>query len=160
MKTHSLKRRLIVTMLLLELAAALALTAVSVVLEEQTRMRSFEASLRSQADMLFGAIGDADDPADNIVLDLRGIHIPRRDLFLVSDPAGHVLGRSAGWPRADVPADPPDGISTITVGHRRYGMVALHAVSAVAASGVRCSCSTPPPPRTCGTKCGSRCAPT
>lgn len=135
MKTRSIKARLITTILLLELAAALALTGLSVLFEEHTRMRAFDTTLRARADTLFGAVGDADDPGDNVVLDMRGIVIPRGAFFSVEDAQGRILGRSANWQPAlldaQVSEQSPDGIYPVRLAHMHYRFTVLHAVRVI-----------------------------
>jgi signal transduction histidine kinase len=98
MKPYSVTRRLIANVLVLELAAALALTWLAVAFEGHTRFRAFDVELAAQADALFGAVGDADDPADNVVLDGHNLHVPHGSVFEVVTQDGRVLGHSARWP--------------------------------------------------------------
>ena len=135
MQTHSIKARLIVTILLLEFLAALALTGLAVLFQEHVRMRAFDLALQAKAASLFGAVGDADDPADNIVLDLHGISIPADDLFDVEAADGRVLGRSADWRSSgvdrQVPGSAGDGIYRVILHRHGYRLVVLHAVRVV-----------------------------
>jgi len=134
-KPYSLTRRLIVTVLLMELLSALALTWLAVGYERHSRFRSFDIALRSRADTLFGAVGDADDPNDNIVLELHGLQLPPEDLFDVEAPDGKVLGRSASWPSQQIYSqldkNAGDGIYPVTLGHRKYHFVVFHAIRVV-----------------------------
>jgi signal transduction histidine kinase len=134
-KLYSVTRRLIVTVLLLELLSALALTWLAVAFEGHTRFRSFDVALRSRADTLFGSVGDADDPSDSLVLDLHNIQLPPSDMFEVEGADGKVLGRSTYWPAekidAVVAAAATDGIYPVTLGNRTYHFVILHAVRVV-----------------------------
>jgi signal transduction histidine kinase len=84
--------------LVLELAAALALTWLAVAFEGHTRFRAFDMELSAQADAIFGAVGDADDPQDNVVLDVHSLHLPHDSVFEVAAQDGRILGRSALWP--------------------------------------------------------------
>jgi signal transduction histidine kinase len=102
MKMRSISRRLIAMVLLLELLAALALVGLAVLHESQVRYRSFDVMLRGRADMMFGAIGDAEDPADNVMLDTRGLVIPPTDLYTVEEDTGRILGRSSDWPAQEI----------------------------------------------------------
>ena len=51
--------------------------------------------LKGRADTLFGVVEDADDEADNVVMDMSGIRIPRDDIYLVKDELGNTLGSSS-----------------------------------------------------------------
>ncbi|CAN5746498.1 hypothetical protein BH10ACI4_BH10ACI4_00680 [soil metagenome] len=104
MKSRSITRRLIVAVLLLELLAAVALIALATFHESSIRFRAFDATLQSRAATLLGAVGEADDPS-KVMLDTRGISIPRRDLYSVADETGRILGQSPHW--LNEPIDPP-----------------------------------------------------
>ncbi len=101
MKPRSITRCLIAAVLLVELVAALALIAIAAFHESRIRFRTLDATLQSQAATLLGAVGEADDPA-NVKLDIRGIAVPRHDLYRVTDETGRVLGQSAHWPSVAV----------------------------------------------------------
>jgi signal transduction histidine kinase len=135
MKPYSVTRRLVTTVLLLELLSAMALTWLAVAYEGHSRFRAFDLSLRARAESLFGAVGDADDPDDNVVLDLRGVRVPSGDLFDVELENGRVLGRSPDWPAQAIDARlttaSRDGVYPLTVDSRAYRFVVLHAVRIV-----------------------------
>ena len=135
MKPYSVTRRLIATVLVLELVAAMALTWLAVAFETHSRFHSFDIALRAHADTLFGAVGDSDDPQDNVVLDLHGMDIPKGALFDVETANGRVLGRSAHWPvqalDAQLPAGEKDGTHRVLLNGKSYGFVILHAVRVV-----------------------------
>ena len=100
MKMRSITRRLVATVLSLEFAAAVVLVALTAAHERRILSRSFDVMLRGRADTLLGAVQDAEDTADNVMLDTRGINTPEHDLYRVEDEKGRVLGRSSRWPRA------------------------------------------------------------
>ncbi|HEV2276303.1 MAG TPA: HAMP domain-containing sensor histidine kinase [Acidobacteriaceae bacterium] len=100
MKSYSLTRRLILTVLLLELALALCTTAAALLYEREQQMRTFDVMLRGRADSLLGAVKDAEDAADNVMLDAKAIDLGRDDLWEVREPSNRVLDRSEGWSRA------------------------------------------------------------
>jgi signal transduction histidine kinase len=101
-KSYSVTRRLIVHVLVLELAAAIVLTWLAVGFEAHTRFRSFDIELAARADSLFGAVGDADDPQDNVSLNVQGLYLPAGNVYEVETPDGRILGRSSWWPEAAV----------------------------------------------------------
>ncbi len=135
MKPYSVTRRLITIVLLLEMLSAVALTWLAVEFEHRSRFSSFDMSLRAHADTLFGAVGDADDADDNVVLDLHGLQLAPDDLFDVEGLSGKVLGRSSWWPAQQIDAQLPqssaDGIYSVTLGHRAYRFALVHAVRTV-----------------------------
>ena len=135
MKPYSVTRRLIATVLILELIAALALTWLAAAYEGHTRFHSFDLTLSAHADTLFGAVGDSDDPEDNVMLDLNSVDIPAGALFDVQTANGRVLGRSPQWPaqamEMQLPASEKDGIHHVLLNGKGYRFVVLHAVRVV-----------------------------
>jgi signal transduction histidine kinase len=99
----SLTRRLILTVLLLELLAGLALVVSITVNQRYVQFKIFDAGLRGTADALMGAVQEADD-ADNVELDLHGIPLGHDAIYRVTDEKGRVLG-AAGTP-PELSADP------------------------------------------------------
>lgn len=91
---RSLTRRLLVTVLLLEVISAATLIAAATVYEWRVHLRAFDVMLHGRADTLLGAVGDAEDPGDNVILDMSGMKLPSRDVYRVEDEKGRVLGES------------------------------------------------------------------
>ncbi len=105
MKRQSILRRALVAVLLIECLAAALLLLSAGAYEHHTRFRAFDDKLEGRAAALLGAVGDADDPGDNVVLDPRGLEIPAGDLYQVVEGAGpgRVLGQSPNWNTPDSP---------------------------------------------------------
>ncbi len=99
MKRQSIRRRALMAVLLIECLAAALLLASAGAYEHHTRFRAFDDRLEGRAAALLGAVGDADDPGDNVVLDTRGLEVPAGDLYQVVEGAkpGRVLGQSSSW---------------------------------------------------------------
>ena len=97
MKSYSITRRLIATILLVELLAALAISGAAMLYERHVRFRSFDVMLRGRADSLLGAVQDADDEGDNVMLDGTEANLPAEDIYQVQDARGQVLGHSSNW---------------------------------------------------------------
>ncbi|HZU09596.1 MAG TPA: ATP-binding protein [Pseudacidobacterium sp.] len=97
MKPYSITRRLIVTVLLVELIAALCVTGMAWFYERHSHFRAFDIMLRGRADSLLGSVEDADDAEDNVMLDMKDLAVPREDIYEVRDEKGHLLGRSPNW---------------------------------------------------------------
>ena len=97
MKPYSLTQRLIATVLLIELVSALCVTGVALFYERHTHFRSFDVLLRGRADSMLGAVQDAEDANDNVMLDGTEIYAPPDDVYEVRDDRGRLLGRSANW---------------------------------------------------------------
>jgi signal transduction histidine kinase len=96
-RSYSITRRLISTVLLIELVAALCVTGVALVYERQTHFHAFDVLLRGRADSMLGAVQDAEDVNDNVMLDGTETTVPADDLYEVVDASGRILGRSANW---------------------------------------------------------------
>jgi signal transduction histidine kinase len=100
-KSYSITHRLIITILLVELLAALAISGVAMLYERHVRFRSFDVMLRGRADSLLGAVQDAEDAGDNVMLDGTQVNFPAEDIYQVQDAGGRILGRSANWTGPD-----------------------------------------------------------
>ncbi|HEY3990691.1 MAG TPA: ATP-binding protein [Acidobacteriaceae bacterium] len=133
MKRHSLSRRLISSVLLVELVFAVAVIALAAVYERQSRLHAFDIMLQGRADSLLGAVQDAEDPADNVMLDHTGLQLPSEDLYEVRDSTGRVLGRSSNWqgPDAHDVASGQDRIFYTRANGHRYRVLALHGLRVV-----------------------------
>ena len=97
MKPYSITHRLIVTILMVELLAALSISGAAMLYERHVRFRSFDVMLRGRADSLLGAVQDAEDTQDNVMLDGTEVNLPAEDIYQVEDATGRVLGRSPNW---------------------------------------------------------------
>src|SRR5271156_6434693 len=98
MKPYSIPRRLIITVLLVELLSALSLSAAAMFYERHVRFHSFDIMLRGRADSLLGAVQDAEDTQDNVMLDGTEVNLPGEDIYQVQDAGGRILGHSPNWP--------------------------------------------------------------
>ncbi len=97
MKPYSITRRLITTVLLVELLAALSISTAAMLYERHQRFRAFDIMLRGRADSLLGAVQDAEDTQDNVMLDGTEVNFPAEDIYQVQDASGRVLGHSPNW---------------------------------------------------------------
>ena len=137
MKTRSVKRQLIASVLLVELISAVCITGLAYVYERHTHLRTFDIMLRGRADSLLGSVQDADDAEDNVMMDGTQVNLPERDIFQVWDGRGVVLGKSTNW----------DGLANVTaldglgwkhqpfqrliVNRRKYGAIRLDGIRVV-----------------------------
>lgn len=120
----SITRRLITAVLLLEVLAAIALIGAVTVHERKVQYEAFDAILRSHANAIFGAVQDADDVGDNVQLELRGLEIPKRAIYEVTDQRGVVLGASGSLPSLKAT---PEGFEDVRIGGRSYRFFVLSA---------------------------------
>ena len=124
-KSRSLTRRVLATVLLLELVAATSLIAATVVYEWHSRLTAFDVMLRGRADTLLGAVGDAEDAADNVMLEMSGLVIPPADLYLVRDNKSGLLGQSVTTIPSDAlaVAGASQGAVAVRIHGRHYRIV-------------------------------------
>lgn len=94
MRKGSLSRQLIAGVLLAELLCAALFSAVAIEHEMHGRRRAFDVMLRGRADSLLGAVQDAEDPDDNVIVDPTELVLPKQDVYEVLSPSGRVLGHS------------------------------------------------------------------
>lgn len=97
MKPHSLRRRLIAAVLLLECALVAGLSGASLLYLWREHMRSFDVMVRGRADSLLGQVHDAEDGGDNVAINAEALDLRGRDLWMARDEGGRVLAQSAGW---------------------------------------------------------------
>lgn len=133
MKQRSIARRLISLVILIQLISALGVIGVTLAYERHTRFQAFDVMLRGRADSLLAAVQDANDEADDIILDRTNLQIPAEDIYEVKDGAGRVLGRSANWNLAlgAVAAQATDGIFQATISDTSYRLLRRHGVRVV-----------------------------
>ncbi len=127
----SITRRLVGTLLILELLSALALIAAVTIHEWHVQLEAFDASLAAGSESLMGAVQDAEDKDDNVLLDLRTVRIGKEAVYRVIDGQGHLLG-SAGKIEPDFGApQAKSGFRSGKIGGRAYRFYTLHAVRIV-----------------------------
>ncbi|HET9100882.1 MAG TPA: ATP-binding protein [Acidobacteriaceae bacterium] len=129
MKPYSLTRRLVATVLLVELLLAAATTGLALFYERQQNLHSFDLMLRGRADSLFGAVQDAEDAGDNVMLDPKALDLPRGDLYEVQNESGRVVGSSSNWSQQIEHSIGRDGSArNFRLGRKWYRGFALHGV--------------------------------
>jgi signal transduction histidine kinase len=123
-KFYSLTRRLITAVLLVELCSVLALIGIASAYETVSHFRALDVLLRGRADSLLGAVQDAEDPQDNVMLDGTQGLTPKRDIYVVRDDRGRLLG-SQNWPDGEQVAASSDAreFRDLTVGGAHYRVI-------------------------------------
>jgi signal transduction histidine kinase len=113
--------------LLVELVSAALVILLSFGYERHTHFRAFDVMLRGRADSVLGAVQDAEDVEDNVMLDLADLHVPPDDVYEVWDGRGRMLGRSPNWPGSSGIAVPQaDGMFPLELNGRHYRLLRLH----------------------------------
>jgi signal transduction histidine kinase len=96
MRRSSLTRQLIGGVLLAEFLCAALFSGIAIEHEMHGRRRAFDVVLRGRADSLLGAVRDAEDPEDNVIVDPAELILPTQDIYEVISPSGRVVGQSPG----------------------------------------------------------------
>jgi signal transduction histidine kinase len=135
---RSITFQLVTAVLAVELVSSLLVAALSLAYERHIHLSSFDAVLRGRADSVMGAVQDADDVSDNVILDRADLHVPRDDIYEVyDDGAGRLLGRSSAWPAehakglvaaspAQLAATAGNTVAHLKIDRRHYGFILLH----------------------------------
>jgi len=95
MKRSSLSGQLIAGVLLAELLCAAMFSGIAILHEMHGRRRAFDVMLRGRADSVLGAVQDAEDPEDNVMVDPTELALPKQDAYEVLSPSGRIVGESA-----------------------------------------------------------------
>jgi signal transduction histidine kinase len=127
MRTHSLVRRGIVSVLLVESICAVALSSTALWHEWQTRLHSLDVEVQGRSDSLLGAIQDAEDPEDNVFVDPEELKMPGQDVYAVYNEGGRILGSSQAAPPALI-ARTTDGVRTVYANGRTYRVLQREAL--------------------------------
>ena len=125
-RLSSIASRLIAAVLLVEFTAAAIVVLLALGYERHTHFRSFDIMVRGRADSVLGAVQDAEDVGDNVMLDLADLHVPPEDVYEVWDGRGRLLGRSANWSGSSGEQVPGhNGFFRSEVNRRHYRLLRL-----------------------------------
>ncbi len=127
----SITRRLVVTVLILELLSAVTLIGAITVHEWSVQLKVFDASLVATAESLMGAVQDTEDEGDNVMLDMRGVRVAKDAAFRVEDERGKVLGSAGGAPQLETAASGTPLFRNMTVSGRGYRFLVLNGLRIV-----------------------------
>jgi len=126
-KTRSIAFRLISAVLLVELISAVLVILLALGYERHVHFRSFDVMLHGRADSVLGAVQDAEDAADNVILNNADLHLPHDDIYEVYDNDGRLLGRSPNWQGSGtVWMQPGNGFSQLSLNNRDYRILRQH----------------------------------
>jgi signal transduction histidine kinase len=125
---RSIAFRLIVGVVAAELIAAVAVICLSFGFERHTHFRAFDVMLHGRADSVLGSVQDAEDEADNVMLNQADLHLPPDDIYEVDDASGRLLGRSSNWQGVDkdIMASSHDGFFDLRVNSHHYHVLCFH----------------------------------
>jgi signal transduction histidine kinase len=97
LKQYSLRRRLIAAVLALECGLVLGLSGATLLYLWREQLRSFDLMVRGRADSLLGQVHDAEDPNDNVAINLGALDLRGSDLWMARDEGGRTLAQSGAW---------------------------------------------------------------
>jgi two-component system OmpR family sensor kinase len=121
----SITRRLIATVLVLELLSAISLIVVAAFHERHVQLKAFDASLVAAAETLVGAVQDTEDEADNVMLDLQEVQIGKDAAFRVEDERGRLLGSQGEPPDLEPSASAGADFRNVELRGRAYRFLIL-----------------------------------
>jgi len=131
MKSTSITRQLIVTVLGLELLSAAALIGAITAHEWHVQLKAFDASLVATAESLMGAVQDSNDESDNVMLDMRGVQVAKDAVFRVEDEQGRLLGAVGEPPGLENPSSGAAAFRDVDVRGRGYRFLILRGLRIV-----------------------------
>jgi signal transduction histidine kinase len=123
LKTFSLTRRLMTVVLLVQSCTTVALIAGAGIYDVRSQFHAFDVMLRGRADSILGAVQDAEDSQDNVMLDGTETQFPKHDIYAVRDERGRMLGHSPTW------ADPESAFAdmsefrSLMIGRKTYRVI-------------------------------------
>ena len=123
MKTFSLTRRLITIVLIVQSCTTAALIAGAGIYDVRAQFHAFDVMLRGRADSMLGAVQDAEDPQDNVMLDGTQTQFPKRDIYAVRDEFGRMLGHSPNWDDPEPEFTDPQEFRSLTIGRNAYRLI-------------------------------------
>ncbi len=116
---RSLSRQIATIVLVAQLCCALGLAAATLAHEYRTRTRAFDVQMQGRSDSLLGAIQDAEDPGDNVIVDPSELRLPLADVYAVYDQTGRSIGTSVNAPAPLIQLQ-TDGARSVRAGGVSY----------------------------------------
>jgi signal transduction histidine kinase len=110
----------------LEALSAIGLISAIAVHERHIQLRAFDSALQGTAEMIMGAVQSADDEADGLMLDMRGVTLRKDAVFQVEDEHGKLLGSSVDVPDLKATSSDIAMIQNKEIKGRAYRFIVLH----------------------------------
>ena len=129
-KTRSLVRQTLSITLTAQILCAVLLCGVALLHEWHTRFRTFDVRVQGRSDSLLGAIQDAEDLDDNVVIDPAELKLPSDDVYAVYNQGGRLLGSSANAPVA-LTSRGEDGFRDVRVNGQSYRLLQSEAMRVI-----------------------------
>src|SRR6185437_9567150 len=102
--------------------------------ERHIHFHAFDTMLRGRVDTVLGAVQDAGDANDNVMLDKADLHLPGEDVYEVYAENGRLLGRSPNWEgigQIPVPQRGHDNFIHRFIGGQQYRLLVCHGTRTV-----------------------------
>jgi two-component system OmpR family sensor kinase len=130
-RSISITRRLVLTVLLLELLSSVTLVVAVTVHEHHIQLKAFDATLAGTTESLMGAVQDAEDEGDNVLLDLRGLHLDKHAVYRVADEHGRILGTAGNITQLPGLLTASPGFHDTKLDRRSYRFFVLHGIRTI-----------------------------
>ena len=131
MKRYSMTRRVVSLVLLIELLFAVSTTTLAFFYERHEYFEALEIALRGHADSLMGAVVEAADDTDNVLLDVAGMKTPKDDLYEVWEK-DTLLGGVGNLSGADATLrEGKEGFFNLKVGGKKYRGIRMHGMRVI-----------------------------
>ncbi len=128
--SRSLIRQTVGAVVAAQLLCGAMLSGAALLHEWHTRLRAFDTSLQGRSDSLLGAIQDAEDPDDNVMIDPAELNLPGDDVYAVYNQGGRLLGSSDEAPSVLI-ARQADDFRDAQAGRTRYRVLQREAMRVI-----------------------------
>ena len=122
MKSRSVIRQTALAVLASQLVCAGAFTATALLHQRRVQVRAVDVTLQGRTDSLLGAIQDAEDPEDSVLIDPHELNVPEEDTYAVYNQGGRLLGASKNAP-PELTTRTQDGFSSRKVNGHTYRLL-------------------------------------
>ncbi len=130
LRDRSLIRQTIGIVLAAQLTCALVLCGAALLYERHTRLRALDIRLQGRSDSLLGAIQDAEDPDDNVVVDPAELDLPGDDIYAVYNSGGRLVGSSRDASPLIIQRH-SDGFREMKLGRTNYRVIQREAMRVI-----------------------------
>jgi len=131
-KRHSLRRRLIAAVMVLECALLGSFSVATQIYLWRSHMHGFDAMVRGRADSLLGQVHDAEDANDSVAIDAAALDLRGSDLWMAQDDSGRMLAQSPAWSSEALRNfGNKQTARTFRLGRETYRGLALHGVRVI-----------------------------
>ena len=130
MKSYSLIRQTVGIVVAAQLICAALLCGSALLHERNARLHALDISLQGRSDSLLGAIQDAEDPEDNVMIDPAELRLPENDVYAVYNQGGRLLGSSPAASSVLISRQ-ADGFRDVRLGRAKYRVLQREALRVI-----------------------------